>query len=52
MDQDLKEVYFDEYCQTCKYEMLKECEMPCCDCLCVPANENSHKPVNWASKDA
>lgn len=46
-----KEVYFDEYCKTCKYENLAEEEDPCYDCLQYPSNEDSHKPIRWKSKE-
>lgn len=46
-----KEVYFDQYCKTCKYavefddygNLLEVCE----ECLACPSNIDSHKPVNW-----
>lgn len=43
----MKEVYFDQYCQTCKSFDLKEDEEPCCDCLSEPVNQYSHKPVKY-----
>lgn len=46
-----KEVWFDQYCKTCKYCTLKDCEDPCNGCLDYPGNEDSHKPVNWREKD-
>ena len=46
-----KEVCFDEYCKTCKYEKQPDYETPCNDCLDYPGNENSHKPVNWKVKE-
>ena len=45
MEEDLKEVYFHEYCPKCAHKDLKECETPCYDCLAVPANTNTHEPV-------
>ena len=51
MDEDYKEVYFGEYCKTCKYETLEESKDPCCECLTYPINLYSHKPVNWKEKD-
>lgn len=46
-----KEVYFNQYCKTCKYavafdsdgNLLEVCE----ECLACPSNTDSHKPVNW-----
>ena len=38
-----KEVYFNKYCQSCKYNNTKEYKDPCNDCLAEPNNINSHK---------
>jgi regulator of replication initiation timing len=43
---DEKEVYFDQYCKSCKHRGLKESKDPCNDCLAEPSNTNSHKPMN------
>lgn len=45
-----KEVYFDQYCKSCKHHSLKESKDPCNDCLAEPSNTNSHKPMNYESK--
>lgn len=50
MGDDQKEVYFDQYCKTCKYEKLDESECPCDDCLSNPANTYSHKPVKYEER--
>lgn len=47
---NMKEVCFNEYCKTCKYEAKSDHEGPCNECLDYPANENSHKPVGWKEK--
>lgn len=50
---DNKEVFFDVYCPTCKYATDNESDpnSPCFDCLEVPVNQDTHKPINWqASK--
>lgn len=47
---DLKEVYFDQYCKTCKYCEVNEAEDPCDECLSNPVNTYSHKPVNYENK--
>lgn len=47
MEQEYKEVYFDEYCKSCKYYKLSEEEHPCDTCLENPINLYSQKPVNW-----
>lgn len=36
-----KEVYFDQYCKSCKYHGLEESKDPCNDCLAEPSNTNS-----------
>ena len=48
--EEYKEVYFDQYCKSCKHEKLKEEENPCCECLRHPTNEYSHKPVMYEEK--
>lgn len=47
---DLKEVYFDEYCHRCQHEEKKESEDPCYDCLGQGYNVDSHKPINFKEK--
>lgn len=51
MDEDYKEVYFDQYCKICKYKDLAENEEPCSECLDKPLNLYSHKPVLYKEKD-
>lgn len=46
-----KEVYFDQYCKSCKHHGLEESKDPCNDCLAEPGNTNSHKPMNYESKN-
>lgn len=48
---EMKEVYFDQYCQTCKHKDLKESEEPCNECLTETVNLYSHKPVKWEEKE-
>lgn len=50
MNDEYLEVYFDQYCKTCKYYELKENKDPCDECIAIPMNENSHKPINWEAK--
>ena len=50
MEETYKEVYFNEYCKTCKHANKKEDEYPCHDCLNEPVNAHSHKPVKWEDK--
>lgn len=50
-DQAYKEVYFHEYCKTCKYRAVKNIEEPCNECLGEPLNLNTHRPVKYEKKD-
>ncbi len=45
-----KEVYFDQYCGTCKHGKKAENEQPCDKCLEEGVNVHSHKPVKWEDK--
>lgn len=51
MNNTYKEVYFDQYCKTCKHADRKEEDDPCCDCLAEPTNSYSHKPVRYEEKE-
>ena len=51
MNEGYKEVYFDQYCKTCKHKEKKDNEEPCDECLDNPINLYSHKPVNYKEKD-
>lgn len=50
MESIYKEVYFDQYCKTCKYEKCPETDETCDFCLDHPVNADSHKPINWEEK--
>lgn len=47
MEDTYKEVYFGEYCASCKWANKAEDEDPCHDCLNEPVNLHSHKPVHY-----
>lgn len=49
-DEEYREVDFEAYCKTCKYEKRPETREPCCDCLEEPTNLFSEKPVKWEGK--
>lgn len=51
MDDEFKEVYFHEYCKSCKHKELPDHEDPCNECLDNPVNVHSHKPVNYEEKE-
>lgn len=42
-----KEVYFDKYCDICRYKDYPEEAEPCCYCLNEPYNIDSHKPTRY-----
>ena len=50
MDENLKEVRFDIYCDRCKYRDYKEGQDPCNDCLEVGMREGTHVPEHWEGK--
>ena len=50
-EDEYKEVYFDEYCKTCKHEKCVGYETPCEECLDNPVNLYSHKPINYKEKE-
>lgn len=51
MRYNYKEVYFHEYCKTCKYKGIEYVKDPCNECLSEPVNLHSHKPVNYTPKE-
>lgn len=42
-----KEVYFSQYCKTCKHAKTSEDKDPCNECLTYPSNESTHRPVKY-----
>ena len=50
MGENIKEVYFYQYCYTCKHIKKDDTEYPCDECLHNPTNLNSHKPTNWEAE--
>lgn len=45
--ENLKEVYFYKYCDTCKHRNTNDADNPCDDCLAIPGREDSHKPFYY-----
>lgn len=45
------EVFFGEYCKTCKYKNYSETDCPCSECIAEPVNLYSHKPIRWEGAD-
>lgn len=50
MDENMKEVYFSNYCERCKHFKTKEIDDPCDECLSAPGRPNSHRPLNFKEK--
>ncbi len=50
-DNSYKEVYYYQYCASCKHEKVAETAYPCNDCLENFTNVYSHKPVYWEEKE-
>lgn len=47
MEDTYKEVYFGQYCKTCKHFDKTDDQEPCAECLNEPVNLYSHRPVNY-----
>lgn len=50
MEDSYKEVYFGQYCGSCKHCDKPESEDPCDECLAESVNVYSHKPVKYEEK--
>lgn len=50
MDVEYKEVDFEKYCKTCKYEKLEGFQSPCNECLENSMNIQTSKPTEWVEK--
>ena len=50
MNYEYKEVYYDKYCETCKYADVDDAKDPCNECLGEPTNLHSHKPIKYEKK--
>lgn len=54
MENNTKEVRYDEYCASCKYfkdnEKVYEYDGPCNECLNTPVRLNSSRPLKWEEK--
>lgn len=46
-DNQYKEVYYHNFCKTCKYEKYKNTEEPCNECLTEFTNLYSHMPIKY-----
>ena len=54
MENNTKEVRYDEYCASCKHfkdnEQVYEYDGPCNECLNTPVRLNSSRPLKWEEK--
>lgn len=50
-EEGMKEVYFGQYCKICKHFYKRSDEEPCMECLNVPVNQYSHKPVKYEEQE-
>lgn len=46
-----KEVYYHEYCETCKNRKVANTDEPCNECLSEPINLYTHRPVKYEEKE-
>lgn len=42
-----KIVEYDEWCKSCKYRFKEGVKDPCDECLEIPVNDDSKKPINY-----
>ena len=50
MEDNMKIVFFDEYCPSCKYREVHEIDDPCNECLHIGGRENTHVPEKYEKK--
>lgn len=48
---EYKEVYYCAYCYKCKYFDSPDIDDPCNQCLTIPVNAYSHKPIKFTPKE-
>lgn len=51
MENQMRIVEFDKYCEKCKHKDCKEYIDPCHSCLNEPVNTNSRKPIYFEQKE-
>lgn len=51
MEYEYKEVDFYEYCRNCKHAEVEDVKDPCNECLEIPCNLHSKKPINYKPDD-
>lgn len=50
MDENIKEVRFDLYCEKCAHYEEPDDDDPCHYCLEEPGRQYTHKPLNFKEK--
>lgn len=51
MSRDIRIVNYAVHCKTCRHLDLDGTEEPCNECLAMPVNEHTEKPVNYEEKE-
>ena len=52
MNENYKEVYYNEYCPRCKHFKNSMTDDPCNDCLTESVNLYTHRPVKFEEGDS
>lgn len=52
MEYEDKFVEYEKWCSKCKNMELDDSDDPCNECLTIPVNLHSHKPVNYEPKES
>ena len=50
--ENIKEVYYHEYCSLCVHKDLPENEEPCEECLTISGRIFSHKPEHFEPSES
>lgn len=50
MEDNIKEVYYADYCKECKHRDDDEAEDKCHECLNEPGRQDTHKPLNFEKR--
>ena len=51
-DYDYKEVRYDKFCRKCKYWGYDDYESVCDECLDIPINLYSERPINYVEDES
>lgn len=50
MENNIKIVDFDQYCDKCKHTRVTWDDEPCLECLANPTNIDSRRPIKYEKK--